>query len=204
MSLSGGGGMDVIEAIKARRTIRRFRPGRVPRGFLVELADCARLAPSAANLQPLSFVLIDDEAAVESMYGLVKLGSYLKGDDVIGGNPLEKPSAYVAVLFKDTGVVWSQRDIGAAVQNMLLAAHSKGYATCWIANIKREPIRKLLGIPEEYQLDCMVAVGLPGEESRPVDMNDSTLYFYEKPLKLRVPKRKLSDVIHVNTFGTKL
>ncbi len=195
--------VDVIEAMKTRRTIRRFKQGTVPREVLLEMADCARLAPSAANLQPLKYIVIDDPKTVKELYGGVKLGSYLKGSEVIGGDDGERPSAYIAVLFKETGVPWSLRDIGASVQNMLLAAHSRGFAACWIANVKREQVKSLLRIPDDVQLDCMVAVGIPAEKSAPVEMKDSSLYYYEKPLNLRVPKRKLEDIVFFNSFGEK-
>lgn len=192
--------MDVLTALRTRRTVRRFRPDPVPRTVLLDMVDCARLAPSAANLQPLRFVAVDEPALAADLYGLVKLGSYLEGDEVIGDRPEERPGAYVAVLFEDTGVTWSTRDLGAACHSLLLAAHAHGYATCWIANIQRKPLRELLVIPEHLSLDCLVAVGLPAETSRPAPLRDKTLYYYEAPGQLRVPKRSLDDILHFNRF----
>jgi len=192
--------MDVIEAMKTRRTIRRFRPAPVPRETLLELVDCARLAPSAANLQPLEYVVVCDEALAVELYPLVKMGSYLQGDESIGNDPGERPGAYIAVLIRDTGVKWSERDIGASVQNILLAAHARGLATCWMANVQRKPIRELLAVPEDLSIDCLVAVGQPAETSQPAPWQDSNLYFYEKPGELRVPKRALEDICHVNKY----
>ena len=194
--------MDVMDALRTRRTIRRFRPDRVPREVLLAMVDCARLAPTAANLQPLRYVLVDDPAVALDLYGLVKLGSYLQGDDVIGKNAAERPGAYIAVLFSETGVSWSRRDIGASVQSMLLAALALGYATCWIANIQRKPLRERLAVPEDYDIDCLVAVGKADESSRPVPLDQSTIYTYERPGLLNVPKRNLTDIVHLNRFGS--
>jgi nitroreductase len=193
--------MDAIEAMMTRRTIRRYKPREVPREALLKCVDCARLAPSAANLQPLEYVVVDDPELTLELYGHVKMGSYFQGDDVIGDDPAERPFAYIAVLIRDTGVRWSQRDIGASVQNILLAAHCMGLGTCWMANIQRDPIRRLLEIPEGPALDCMIAVGVAGEESRPVEYRDSNLYFYERPGLLNVPKRRLGDIAWYNRYG---
>ena len=94
--------MDVFEAMKTRRTIRRYKPDPVPQDLLLELVDCARLAPSAANLQPLEYVVVADEKLAADMYPLVKMGSYLQGDESIGDDPSERPGAYIAVLIRDT------------------------------------------------------------------------------------------------------
>jgi nitroreductase len=195
--------MEIAELIRQRRTIRRFEPREVPGEVLREMVDCARLAPSAANLQPLEYVVVSDPELSRRMYGMVKFGSYLKGDEEIGENLEERPGAYIAILIRDTGVKWSTRDIGAAVQSMLLVAQSRGLATCWMANIKRQQIRELLGLPQDLELDCAVAVGYPAESSRPVPMQDSALYYYEKPLNLCVPKRPLETVLHINAYGQK-
>jgi nitroreductase len=88
--------MKVYRTIVARRTIRKFKPAPVPREILERLVDAARLAPSAANLQPLEFIVVDDPALKARIFPCLKWAAYIApaGDP----KPGEEPGAYVVTL----------------------------------------------------------------------------------------------------------
>ena len=186
--------MSVYEIIQKRRTIRKFKQKKIERPMLERLVDAARIAPSAANLQPLKYIIVDSDDKLEEVFENVKWAGYIAPDGNPGEN--EKPVAYIIILadteIRKTG--W-ERDAGAAVENILLVATEEGIGSCWIGSINREEIRKKFGIAGKYQLDTIVALGY--EADRPVfeEENGSIKYYKDENGVLHVPKRKLEDVI---------
>lgn len=187
--------MNVKEAIFKRRSIRKFTQERVSRGVLEELIGCARMAAYGANMQPLKFKMITDEAELADIFPLIKWAAYLEDGAPKEG---ERPTAYIAVLgdldIKSSGAF--ETDAGAAVTNMMLEAVEKGYATCWLGAIDREAITKRLNLSENLKLLYLLAVGKPMQESKIVDMeNDSVKYYLDDNGVMNVPKRALDDII---------
>jgi nitroreductase len=192
--------MDSIEAIKRRRTIRRFGRKAVDRDILVELVDLARLAPSTINLQPLEFIVVDDAERLREMFPLVKLGALLPEDQRPKAD--EGAAAYIVILV-NTDILKAayERDVGAAVENILLGGFSHGLGSAFIWSVDRDSIRNLFGIPENYAVDCVVALGHPAEESVAVEMmGGDTRYWRDEDGTHRVPKRTLESVLHVNGY----
>ena len=87
--------MNVREAIEKRRTIRKYKQTPIDLATLHELIDCARLAAYGANMQPLKFMAVNDNAKVSDIFPLTKWAGYLPDGAPKDG---EKPTAYVAVL----------------------------------------------------------------------------------------------------------
>lgn len=189
----------VYETIVGRRTIRKFRPEPVPRELLERLVDAARLAPSAANLQPLEFVIVDEAALKAAVFPCLKWAAYIApaGDP----KPGEEPTAYVVTL-ANTKVreKMFEYDLGAAMENMILAALEEGVGSCWMLSIDRDKLRTILGVPEDYRIDSVLALGYPAEEPAAEVMGDSCKYWKDESGRLHVPKRALKTVLHLNKF----
>ncbi len=190
----------IYETIVARRTIRRFGPGPVPRELLERLADAGRLAPSAANLQPLEFVIVDAEGPLAEIFLCLKWAAYIApaGDP----KPGEEPKAYVVAL-ANTKIreKMFEYDLGAAMENMILAALEEGVGSCWMLSIDRDKLRTILGVPEHFRIDSVLALGYPAEDPTSEVMGDSVRYWKDAEGRLHVPKRPLSSVAHVNKYG---
>jgi nitroreductase len=189
----------VYETIVARRTIRKFKPVPVPRELLERLVDAARLAPSAANLQPLEFIVVDDAALKARIFPCLKWAAYIApaGDP----KPGEEPGAYIVTL-ANTGIreKMFEYDLGAAVENMILAALEEGVGSCWMLSIDRDQLRALLGVPDGYRVDSVLALGYPAEDPTPEALTDSCRYWKDADGRLHVPKRTMADVAHFNRF----
>ena len=189
----------VYKTIVGRRTIRKFRPEPVPRELLERLVDAARLAPSAANLQPLEFVVVDEATLKAAVFPCLKWAAYIApaGDP----RPGEEPTAYVVTL-ANTKVreKMFEYDIGAAMENMILAALEEGVGSCWMLSIDRDKLRAVLGVPEDYRIDSVLALGYPAEEPAAEVMGDSCKYWKDEAGRLHVPKRALETVLHVNKY----
>jgi nitroreductase len=190
----------IFELIKKRRTIRRFKQNSIPIDVLTSIVDTARKAPSAANKQPLEFILVNDTNLLPPLFSHTRWAAYLPKED---GPPPggQRPVAYVVVLVNKAQTLekWTAHDSGAAIENMILAALSKGIGTCWIGSLNRESISELLNIPKEYNVDSVLALGYPDEQPQEVVFTDSVKY-YKKNGTLFVPKKTFDETFHHNKF----
>ena len=192
--------MEIIDLIKNRRTIRRFERKGVPRDILVDLCDLARLAPSAANLQPLEYIVVDDDDKIKKLFAHAHLAGFRPEDE--RPKETERPGGYIVVIV-NTEIMknFYERDVGAAVQNILLGALGYGLGGCFIYNMNRNKIKELLGVPETHLVDSVVALGYPAEESRWVELEGDDLKYWKDSDGIQnVPKRKLERLLHINKF----
>jgi len=167
--------MDFFDVVNARRSVRKFLPGPVPRADLERIVAAGVEAPSGCNLQLRQYVIVDDPAVVEKIRPMSK---------ALAGAP-----AIIVVLVEPTGTKYGEfwvQDASAAIENMLLAAVALGYASCWVeGQVRRreDDLRKLLGVPEPLRVWSLMPVGRPAETpSRP-------------------PKPDPADITHHNAFG---
>ncbi|MCD6134820.1 MAG: nitroreductase family protein [Candidatus Omnitrophica bacterium] len=188
---------ETYRIILKRRSIRKFKPHSVNRRYIRKIINAGRLAPSAANLQPLEFMVIDEAKVKDSIFPLIRWAAYIYPR----GTPSEKekPSFYIAILINKKRSRFNPAySVGAAAENMILAALSFGLASCWIASIDKEKIKRALRIRAPYELDCLIAFGLPLQKSRVVEDSGNVRYWQDGRGNFFVPKRPLKDIIHYN------
>lgn len=115
--------METLDAIRTRRSVRRYLPDPVDESTLRSLLEAAMLAPSAANEQPWQFVVIDDRSMLDS------IPSFSPYASAVRGAPL---GILVCADTRSLAVpgFWVQ-DCSAAVENLLLAAHALGLGAVW-------------------------------------------------------------------------
>jgi len=192
-------GESCLDLILGRRTIRRFEQEPVSKRHLETIVDAGRLAPSAANLQPLEFVVVDENNLKPRLFSYLKWAAYIAPAGI--PPPGFEPAAYVVTLV-NTAVRGDmfEYDVGAAVQNMTLAALSLGYGSCWLLSIDRDRIRDILNVPSDYRVDSVLALGRPAEDPVAEEMTDSCRYWKDAEGRLHVPKRPLRDIFHENGF----
>ena len=145
----------VIEAIHGRRSVRRFIDEPLSPGDLTAILEAGRWAPSGKNNQPWRFVVIEGREKKEELAALTLYGKIINS------------AAACIAVFLDTEACYDQskdsQSAGAAIQNMLLAAHSLGLGAVWMGEIlkSKERVRDLLGLAEPMLLQAVVAVGRP-------------------------------------------
>jgi nitroreductase len=191
--------MRLYDLIVSRRTIRQFKPVPIARSLLEKLINAARLAPSAGNLQPLQFVVVDEEGTRKEIFACLRWAGYIAPE----GNPKpgHEPEAYVITLANTTvREKGYEYDIGAAMENMILAAWEERLGACWLISVDRHKIAEILRIPEGYKVDCVLALGYPAEKPVVEKLKDSAKYWKDDKDILHVPKRILTDIIHFNKF----
>ena len=180
--------MSFFELILSRRTIRQFKSIPVPREILEKLADAARVAPSASNLQPLEFIIVHEKDVRDTIFPCLKWAGYIAPDG--DPKPGQEPMAYIVVLvntdIRKKNFEW---DVGAAVENMILVALEKGIGSCWLVSVDKEKIMSILNVPASYKIDAVLALGYPAESPVADEMKDSIKYWKDNDGKLHVPKR---------------
>ncbi|WP_319589064.1 nitroreductase family protein [uncultured Desulfobulbus sp.] len=157
--------MELLEAIKTRRSIRKFQDRPVSEEHIMAIIEAAMLAPSAGNQQPWHFIIISDRAkldAIPSFHPYSKMVLHASVAILICGDPTGKP-------WPD---FWVQ-DCSAATQNALLAARDLGLGTVWAgvypAVDRMAGFRNLLAIPDHIVPFALIPVGWPTGAFQSVD-----------------------------------
>jgi nitroreductase len=191
--------MSLYDLILKRRTIRQFGLRPVDPEALARIVDAGRLAPSAANQQPLEFIAVDREDLRTKIYPGLKFAAAI--DPAGFPRPGNEPKAYIVTLV-NTKIreKMFEYDVGAAMENMSLAALAEGIASCWLLSVDRPLVAELLGVPPEYKIDSVLALGYPAQVSKEEVLVDSPKYWQDEDLTFHVPKRPLVAVLHVNKF----
>lgn len=184
------------ELIERNRSYRRFHQNvAVDRGTLEELVDLARLSPSAANRQPLKFILSAEPGSNAAIFPHLAWAGYLA--DWPGPVEGERPSAYIIILGDKELSPSFGCDHGIAAQSMLLGATERGLGGCMIGSIQRDKLGQVLAIPARYEVLLVLALGRPKETVvlETVDAGGDIKYWRDSAGVHHVPKRRLTDLV---------
>ncbi len=188
----------ICKTIINRRSIRRFTQKPIILNILIKLVNAARLAPSAANLQPLEFCIVNEKNLCSKIFNALSWAGYIEPKWFPKKN--ERPTAYIIILVKDIKNPWYIRDVCFAASNIVICAEGQGLSSCILCKIKKDKIRKSLKIPDKIIVDTVIALGYGAEKCIAEDIVDSIKYYRDKKEVLHVPKRKIEDIIHINKY----
>jgi nitroreductase len=164
--------MDVLEAIRTRRSIRKFRPKPIPDENLRIILEAGRLAPSASNRQPWFFVVVKD---LERKRTLAKAAAYQMF--------IADAGVIIVALGDPETSRWFRQDPMIAVEHMVLAATSLGYGTCWIGAFDEEEVKRILRVPNKLKVIVLLLIGFPGESPAPRE------------------RKKLKEIVFLDEWG---
>jgi nitroreductase len=184
------------DLVLSNRSYRRFEEShQVSHETLVELVGLARCTPSAANRQPLKYILSADQKTNDCIFPCLLWAAYLK--DWQGPAPGERPTAYIIILIDETIAKDWWCDDGIAAQTILLGAVEKGLGGCMIGSINKEKLRRELAIPGHLKIRLVVALGKPAEDVVLEDLEPGgdIRYWRDKEGVHHVPKRTLAELI---------
>lgn len=157
--------MDVLDAVRGRRSIRRFIPKKVEDEKIQALLDAFFRAPSAGNLQARDVVVIQDgilkQQLAEAAFGQ--------------GSIVESPLVFVVCANKKKIAPYGERgvslyclqDAAAGVENILLAAVSLGLGSCWVGAFDEAQVARILRLPGYARPTALIPVGYPAEQPQP-------------------------------------
>ena len=174
--------MNVLEAIKTRRSVRKYKPDPIPDKDLKKILKAAQSAPSAGNKQPWKFIIIRDKVTKEKIAKVARKQLWIaEAGLVIAALAMDKkdPSIYEK---------WAEKDVMTAVEHMVLSAWELGYGTCWIGAFEQTSVKEILAIPEEMTVISLLPIGIPDQKPEPRGRKTFDEIFFDekygKPLKI--------------------
>ncbi|RLE02550.1 MAG: hypothetical protein DRJ11_06840 [Candidatus Aminicenantes bacterium] len=176
----------LLKLIWQRRSIRRFLESPIPREKILLCLEAARWAPSAENVQPWRFLVIDDPEVKQRFAEKVFSGIYFPSRFAQHAPVLILVMARLDILANRVGkqiqgVAYHLLDIGMAGEHLVLQAEELGLSTCWIGWFNLKKARKFFSIPRKYKIISLIALG----------------YAAKRPP--RAPrKKKLSEIVWFN------
>lgn len=184
------------DLVLKNRSYRRF-DSKTPvlMHILEELVALARLCPSAANKQPLRFILCNAPADNDAVFGCLKWAAYLTNWD--GPAPAERPSAYILMVNTARDWDFAPFDLGIMAQTMLLGAVERGFGGCMLGALDRTRLGAHFALPPDMEVRLVLALGKPIEDVRIVDLPEdgSIRYWRDETDVHHVPKRSLNELI---------
>ncbi len=160
--------MDALEAIRTRRSIRRYKDGMIPKDVLETIVDAGRLAATGSNRQPWDFIVVTEKSMI----------CHFK----VSGAWIGESSAVIVVVMGPKSRWWVE-DGAAAIENMLLASTALGYGSCWVegdALPHEDMLKSLLGIPLERRVMALIPIGIPAETPQPRKRTLDEVLHWEK------------------------
>jgi len=170
--------MECIEAIKGRRSIRKFKDRAVGKEIIDELLNVAQMAPSAGNLQARDFIVVSNKITKQKLTTAALGQSFIEQAPVVIvviAN-IERSSR----IYRSRGELYAIQDATAGIENMLIAAHSMGLGACWVGAFNEDEVSVLLGIPDKTLPVAIIPLGYPDEQpSEPPRMAMDRLVHWE-------------------------
>ncbi len=174
--------MELMDAIRGRRSIRRFKKDPLPEGALETILEAVKWSPSWANTQVWEVIVVTKEETKEALR------------DTLGKNPayhamVEAPVVIVMCAKEgESGFYkgkvttvkgdWYMFDIGIATQNLCLAAYDLGLGTVIVGLFDHKKVEEMLGVKEGYTVVAMIPVGYPAKEAKAPKRREVTEFLH--------------------------
>lgn len=152
--------MDFYDVIRTRRSVRLFKKDPIPEKVLNRVLEAARVAPSGSNRQPWKFILVKDCTLKQKMVPLCR------NQDFIADAPLIVVACGQRLPINRGGYMGEMSiliDVSIAFTQLILAARAEGLGTCWIGAFNNEELKKLLGVPSEFEVVAATPLGYPSD-----------------------------------------
>jgi nitroreductase len=172
--------MDTWEAIRARRSVRKYKPQPVEEDKLARLLEVLQYAPSAKNLQPWRVIVVRELALREQLAVACRNQKHVAQAPVVLAFCGRESDAYTAM-----GGTWNSLAVDCSIllDQISLAACAEGLGTCWIGAFNEEEVKAVLAIPADIKMIALTPVGYPDEEPA------------------RRPRKALREVLYLERWG---
>ncbi len=160
--------MDFYEVIQGRRSVRKYKTDPVDDDKLQRILNAARLAPSAANRQPISFIVVRDDKIKRKLKDAYSQEWFYTAPVIICACTLPDKA-----WKRNDGKAYVDVDVAIAMDHLILAATAEGLGTCWIAAFKPGIVKEVLNIPDDLEPLILTPLGYPESIPEPT---------YRKPL----------------------
>ena len=168
----------LLALIAQRKSVRQYRPDKIPREKIDRILEAARLAPSACNSQPWSFIVADTEPVRTSLAraafgGLYGMNKFAMAAPVLLTVITERSKFIAGLAGQFRGIQYSLVDIGIACAFLSLAAEAEGVGSCLLGWFDEKAVKSVLGLPRGARVDLMLSLGYSADE-KPVEKKRKT------------------------------
>ncbi|MDP2947216.1 MAG: nitroreductase family protein [Nanoarchaeota archaeon] len=186
--------MELRDAIKKRKSVRRFSDSKPNWRKVIEAIDMARIAPAAGNIFSLKFILVNDEEKIKklaeaSQQGFVRTAKFVV---VVVSDNLRLIRSY-----GERGMRYCSLQGGASIQNFLLALTELGMVTTWVGYFYDDQVKEILSIPAEMNVEGIFPIGKESKIKTPEKQKaelENILYFNKWNNKKMVPETITTDI----------
>jgi len=172
--------MEVFECINTRRSIRKYLDTSVEWDKVGTILDAGRLAPNSGNIQDYNFIVVQDEEKRKTIAEASLRQHWMSKAPVhiIVCADLKKSERFYGVRGNR---LYSIQNCAAAIENMLLTAHSLGLGTCWVGAFDENVVSRVLNIPDYVRPQAIITIGYSDEKPKiPQRFPLTTVTFLEK------------------------
>ena len=185
--------MQLQEAIKSRKSVRKFLSKKADWRKIIRAIDLARYAPMAGNFQTIKFILVDEKDKIKELQEASQQEFVGQVDYVIVA---VSDYEYLKKMYSDYAEIYGRQQAGAAIETLLLAIHDMGMASCWVGWFDHNEVRRVLRIPEDKIIEAILPVGFELKQNlKPVKKADleNTIFFNKYGNKFKEGKEKVSN-----------
>jgi nitroreductase len=161
--------LDFFEAIRNRRSIRKYQDKNVEKDKVQRVLEAARLAPSAMNRQPYRLYVVSNKEILSRINSICN-------QDWKAPIMIAMVSAPQEAWVRDDGEELWKADAAIAMNQVTLAAFAEGLGTCWIAAFKENEVKEILGVDSASRIPFLSPLGYPAENKGPIT-NRKTIDF---------------------------
>lgn len=154
--------MDYQKLIRTRCSIRGYRPDPVPEDVLQKVLDAARVAPTAANRQPLQLIVVTDPSTRALLKEVYDRDWFWTAPVIIVGC-----AAVTKAWQRSGGFNAAEVDLSIVMDHLILAATDEGLGTCWVCQFDEAKLKEIVRIPDEVRVVALTPLGFPATEPRP-------------------------------------
>jgi nitroreductase len=154
--------MDFQELIRARRSVRGYKPDAIDDDLLRRVLDAGRIAPTACNLQPFQLLVVTDAETRSRMQAVYARDWFYRAPVILVGCA-EPRKAWT----RSDGFNAAEIDLAIVMDHIILAATDAGLGTCWVCAFDEAKAKAILGVPPEVRIVAMTPLGYPAAPPRP-------------------------------------
>ena len=163
----------LLELARQRKSARKYQPVNVPREVIERCLEAARLAPSACNSQPWSFIVADKEPvrtklAQAAFSGIYAMNKFAMQAPVLIAVLTERSKFMAALAGRFRGIQYSLVDIGIACAFISMAAEAEGVGACLLGWFDEQAVKNVLGLPGNVKIDIMISMGYSADNESAV------------------------------------
>ncbi len=156
--------MDIMAAIRGRRSIRDFRRTKIPDDVLIDIFEAAKWAPMAGNIFNVKIVACEDPGH-KAIIAKATTQDFVKDAPIVLVICVD--AGIVKKEFGERGDMYAKQGAAAAIQNILLVAESHGFGSCWIGAFTEGKIRTALVIKDSFEIHAIIPIGYPAHKPKP-------------------------------------